>query len=48
MKYAIGITGATGSLGKILLKNKKNYKINILREMLQIEMKYLIGLKIIN
>ena len=31
MKYAIGITGATGSLGKILLKNKKNYKINIFK-----------------
>ena len=31
MKYVIGITGATGSLGKILLKNKKNYKINIFK-----------------
>ena len=31
MKYVIGITGATGSLGKKILKNKKDYKINIFK-----------------
>ncbi len=31
MKYKIGITGATGSLGKILIKNKKSFKINIFK-----------------
>ena len=31
MKYTIGLTGATGSLGKILIKNNKNYQINIFK-----------------
>ncbi len=31
MKYTIGLTGATGSLGKILIKNNKDNQINIFK-----------------